>query len=106
MKILVLNAGSSSQKSCLYEIDENSALPDFAPAPLWQADADWTHQRGTTEVKVTTARGVKLEDKLDTDARSKVIEYILETLWSGSTRVLSQASDDRYCWAPCSAWRK
>ena len=78
MKILVLNAGSSSQKSCLYEINENSALPDFAPAPLWQADADWTHQRGTTEVKVTTARGVKLEDKLDTDARSKVIEYILE----------------------------
>jgi acetate kinase len=93
VKILVLNAGSSSQKSCLYEIDENGALPDFAPAPLWQAEADWTHQRGTTEVKVTTSRGVKLEDKLDTNARSKVIEYILETLWSGSTRVLSQASD-------------
>jgi acetate kinase len=93
VKILVLNAGSSSQKSCLYEIDENTALPEFAPAPLWQADADWTHQRGTTEVKITTASGVKLEDKLDTNARSKVIEYILETLWSGSARVLSQASD-------------
>jgi len=89
----VLNAGSSSQKSCLYEVDENGALPDFAPAPLWQADADWTHQRGTTEVKVTTASGVKLEDRLDTNARSKVIEYILETLWSGSTRILSQATD-------------
>jgi len=93
VKILVLNAGSSSQKSCLYEVDENGALPDFAPAPLWQADADWTHQRGTTEVKVTTASGVKLEDRLDTNARSKVIEYILETLWSGSTRILSQATD-------------
>jgi acetate kinase len=93
VKILVLNAGSSSQKSCLYEIDENGTLPEFAPAPLWQADADWTHQRGTTEVKVTTASGIKLEDKLDTNARSQVIEYILETLWSGSTRILSQASD-------------
>ena len=39
MKILVLNAGSSSQKSRLYEL--TNTLPDLAPTPLWEADADW-----------------------------------------------------------------
>ena len=34
MKILVLNAGSSSQKSCLYEIKE-PALPDYPLHPIW-----------------------------------------------------------------------
>ena len=93
MKILVLNAGSSSQKSCLYEIDENAPLPEFAPAPLWQADADWTHHHGTTEMKISTASGATFEVSLETDVRSDVIEYILNTLWTGKTQVLSQASD-------------
>ena len=92
MKILVLNAGSSSQKSRLYDVADNGTLPELAPAPLWQADADWTHHRGTTEVKISTASGITLEDNLDTDVRSDVIEYILRTLWSGKTQVLSQAS--------------
>jgi acetate kinase len=93
VKILVLNAGSSSQKSRLYEIADTGALPELAPSPLWQADADWTHHRGITEVKISTARGTRLEENLDTDTRSEVIGYILKTLWSGKTQVLSQASE-------------
>jgi acetate kinase len=93
VKILVLNAGSSSQKSSLYEIADTGALPELAPSPLWQAEADWTHHRGITEVKISTARGAMLEENLDTDVRSEVIGYILKTLWSGKTQVLSQASD-------------
>ena len=92
VKILVLNAGSSSQKSRLYEVADSSALPEIAPAPLWQADADSTHHRGTTEVKISTTSGVTLEDTLDTDVRSDVIEYILRSLSSGKTRVLSETS--------------
>ena len=93
MKILVLNAGSSSQKSRLYEIADTGALPELALSPLWQADTDWTHRRGITEVKISTASGATLEENLDTDMRSVVIRYILKTLWSGRTQVLSQASD-------------
>ncbi len=92
MKILVLNAGSSSQKSRLYEVADTEVLPLLAPAPLWQADADWTHHRGTTELKITSA-DVTVQDNLDTDVRSEVIEYILKSLWSGKTRILSQISD-------------
>jgi acetate kinase len=34
MKILVLNSGSSSQKTSLFNIGET--LPDDPPAPLWE----------------------------------------------------------------------
>src|SRR5260370_18409052 len=45
MKILVLNAGPSNQKSRLYEV--TVALPEHAPQQLWQADAVWTHYKET-----------------------------------------------------------
>lgn len=93
MKVLVLNAGSSSQKSRLYEIAGTGTLPELAPTPVWQADADWTHHRGTTEVKISTASGATLEENLSTDVRSEVITHILKTLWSGKTQVISQASE-------------
>src|ERR1700694_1182279 len=90
MRILVLNAGSSSQKSRLYEIDNLDS--DLPPAPLWQADADWTHHPGTTDLKVTTSGGTTKEESLPTDERSSVIERMLQTLWSGETRVIDQLS--------------
>ncbi|GAC1565267.1 MAG: acetate kinase [Ktedonobacteraceae bacterium] len=86
MRILVLNAGSSSQKSRLYEI--GGELSDLAPPPLWQADADWTHHAGTTDLKITTPGGASVEEQLPTDERSAVIERMLQTLWSGKTRVI------------------
>src|SRR6267143_836329 len=39
MKILVLNSGSSSQKTCLYEIGE--ALPEDTPVCLWKGKVEW-----------------------------------------------------------------
>ena len=90
MRILVLNAGSSSQKSRLYEIE--SDVSDLPPAPLWQADADWTHHPGTTDLKVATSGGAKKEESLPTDERSAVIERMLSTLWSGETSVIDQLS--------------
>jgi acetate kinase len=47
MKILILKTGSSSQKSCLYELA--GSLPGLVPTPLWQTDADWTLLQGITE---------------------------------------------------------
>ncbi|HEU0003462.1 MAG TPA: acetate kinase [Ktedonobacteraceae bacterium] len=90
MRILVLNAGSSSQKSRLYEIENN--VSDLAPAPLWQADADWTHHPGTTDLKISTSGGATKEESLPTDERAAVIERMLQTLWSGETRVIDNFS--------------
>ena len=91
MKILVLNAGSSSQKSRLYEI--GSTLPTEPPTPLWEADADWSEHPGTTSLKVKTAQGQTLKENLQTDARKEVIAHLLTTLWSGKTSVLEDAAE-------------
>ncbi len=91
MKILVLNAGSSSQKSRLYEIGDS--LPDQPQAPLWEADADWSEHQGETHCKITTSTGQSLEEKLPTISRQDVLAYLLKTLWSGKTQVVAQASE-------------
>ncbi|TMQ27028.1 MAG: acetate kinase, partial [Nitrospirae bacterium] len=39
MKILVLNSGSSSQKSCLYEV--KNTLPEHPPVPAWEGKIEW-----------------------------------------------------------------
>jgi len=68
MKILVLNAGSSSHKVSLYQLGEN--LPDDPPPPLWEAKIDW-------------------HDHIGIDA----VEQLLAALWSGKSPVLRSPDD-------------
>ncbi|MGC1394527.1 MAG: acetate kinase [Coleofasciculaceae cyanobacterium] len=91
MKILVLNAGSSSQKSCLYEFGEE--LPETYIEPLWKATIDWTQKSDAAIFQVKTHLGASLEEELPVEERQKVIAYMLNTLWRGSTSVISQLSD-------------
>jgi len=84
MKILVLNSGSSSQKSCLFEVGD--ALPASQPTPLWEADAD-----GDT-LRVSTATGAKLEEKRPADSPDAT-EHLLRSLWNGPTRVVGSSSE-------------
>jgi acetate kinase len=91
MKILVLNAGSSSQKSRLYEID--ASLPEEPPASLWEAYADWTGRQGIAEVKITTARGQTRHESLPAGPRKSIIQHMLETIWSGATKVIDQPAE-------------
>jgi acetate kinase len=53
MKILVLNGGSSSFKSSLFDVTGNEA--SAAPNPLWEARVDWEHHPGTAEIHVKSA---------------------------------------------------
>lgn len=91
MKVLVLNAGSSSQKSCLYELATTS-LPEQPPKPLWEAHIDWTvaTDHGLLQIE---AQGHKLKIKLDLDARPQAIAQMLDTLVTGPTQVLAQLSE-------------
>lgn len=88
MKILVLNAGSSSQKSCLYDID---TLPNSPPEPLWEGSIDWTHQQGVAELKVK-AKGKSINRQLETIDRTEATEELLKTIWSGETQVIDDPS--------------
>ncbi|ELS31115.1 MULTISPECIES: acetate kinase [Pseudanabaena] len=87
MKILVLNAGSSSQKSCLYDLP--NGLPDSPPKPIWEASIDWTHHEGFAEIKVKPQYGKVLEEEISATSRPEIIEHMLETLWNGEVSVLN-----------------
>jgi len=91
MKILVLNARSSSQKSCLYQLDDS--LPDLAAAPLWEAKVDWTHHQGVAELKVKTSQGAVLSEELPTQHRPAVISHMLDTLSRGKTQVIDDPTE-------------
>ena len=88
MKILVLNAGSSSQKSCLYDVLDDR-LPEQPPAPLWEAQIDWAP--AVAEVKVK-ANGQELKQSIAYESRSPVMEQMLNMLWSGATQVIADPS--------------
>lgn len=92
MKVLVLNAGSSSQKSCLYDLPENSS-PVSVLQPLWEAKIDWTHQQNVAEIEVKTKHGATLKQEISTPERSKAISWMLETLWNGETKVISNTAE-------------
>jgi acetate kinase len=89
MKILVLNSGSSSQKSCFYEL--GAALPDSPPAPLWGAKIDWRDDGATLNVR--TSSGKTSEQRLDKSKRAEAIAQLLKALVSGETQVLRQLSE-------------
>ena len=91
MKILILNAGSSSQKSCLYDLE--NVLPDTPPEPIWEASIDWTHHQGFAEIKVKPQHSKVLEEEIVATSRSEIITHMLETLWSGETPVLQSPSE-------------
>ncbi len=92
MKILVLNAGSSSQKSCLYEISDD-AIPKQAPQPLWEGKVNWTQDRGVAEIEVKTATGAVLQESIYGDSRRAHVTYMLYSLTRGATKVISQSSE-------------
>lgn len=89
MRILVLNSGSSSQKSNLYEITRD--LPGSPPATLWEGKIEW----GTEEaaIHVRTAKGANVQRSVKVSSRKEAIEQLLDTSWSGEARVLSDPSE-------------
>jgi acetate kinase len=93
MKVLVLNSGSSSQKSCLYEIGD--ALPDNPPACLWEAKIEWEGEFAEAEIKrgAGFAKPSVKKERIKVSSRSQALEQLLNTLWKGETKVLTSPSE-------------
>ncbi len=91
MKILVLNAGSSSQKSCLYDLPADN-LPTNPPEPIWEAMIDWTVLAGKGVLTVK-ANGIKQKIELANSDRRSGIAQMLNTLQTGETQVLSSLTE-------------
>jgi acetate kinase len=82
MYLLVLNAGSSSQKSSLYRL--GTELPQQPLEPLWLGHIDWiASELGNLTVK---SNGVQQQTELAN--RDQALETMLNTLIEGETKVL------------------
>jgi acetate kinase len=92
MRILVLNAGSSSQKSCLYEI-AGEKLPNLPPEPLWEATVDLTHRADVAEIEIETKHSEAMRAEIPITSRLNAIAHVLETLWQGKTAVLKHPAE-------------
>src|SRR5229473_2071560 len=89
MKILVLNSGSSSQKSALYEI--SGALPEQPPAAVWEGKIEWNADRA--DIQARNSQGAQLKGGVKVTSRSNAIEQLLDTLWDGKLRVVTTPSE-------------
>src|SRR5712692_347470 len=89
MKILVLNSGSSSQKSCLYDIGKT--LPEHSPAPVWEGKIEWDGSQA--DVQVWNSQGAQPKRRVQVASRSDAISQLLDTLWNGKLRVVSAPSE-------------
>jgi len=89
MKILVLNSGSSSQKSALYEI--SGALPEHPPTPAWEGKIEWAGDQA--DIQAQNAEGAQLKSRVEFTSRANAIDKLLDTLWNGELRVVSAPSE-------------
>jgi acetate kinase len=89
MKILVLNSGSSSQKSCLYDV--RNALPEHPPAPAWEGKIEWDGDHA--DIQAQNSQRAHLKGRVKVTSRSHAIGQLLDTLWSGEVRAVSAPSE-------------
>lgn len=82
MRILVLNAGSSSHKSCLYDLGDS--LPDNPFEPIWEAHLDGKN----LSVK---SKGIK--QHIEVAEKDTALRTILNTLVAGETKVLDSLNE-------------
>jgi acetate kinase len=89
MKILVLNSGSSSQKTCLYEI--GNSVPDDPPACLWEGKIEW--EGGNAELSLKNAKGVEHKEQTKAGSRDQAVTHLLGNLWQGDAQAISSPSE-------------
>ncbi|MBA2369017.1 MAG: acetate kinase [Candidatus Protochlamydia sp.] len=90
MKILVVNAGSSSHKLSLY------TNPGEEPAePIWKSHLEWGRGKKSRTCTIE-AKGIKETFPLETTNVKEGLQLALDTLWKGQNAVIENlASIDR-----------
>ena len=90
MKILVLNSGSSSQKSCLYEIGRE--LPEHPPACIWEGKIEWGED-GFAHLEIKNHLGFAARKRTRITLRAPAIEHLLKNLWTGKGKAIEKLSE-------------
>lgn len=89
MKVLVLNAGSSSQKARFYELART--LPDSPTKSDWEGRIEWRENHADLEVQ--SSRCGRFVKRVNCAERSEATTQLLRLLVSGETQVLAQFSE-------------
>lgn len=92
MKILVLNAGSSSQKIRLYELSGDEEPVSAPVAPLWAADAEWGDRAEQATITLSVA-GKRVTGARPAGQRAEILVHLLQQLWQGEMAVLQEPSE-------------
>lgn len=92
MKILVLNAGSSSQKIRLYELAADMDEQISPPTPLWAADFDRRQQADSATITLTVGTE-QVTTQQSADTHTGVLTQVLQHLWQGEHAVLTHPSE-------------
>ncbi|HEV2697583.1 MAG TPA: acetate/propionate family kinase, partial [Terriglobales bacterium] len=88
-KILVLNSGSSSQKSALFELEPETS-PDPLP-PLWEGKLQWDGDKEELHIRNYSGQEIRRESK--TGVHRAAVHAMLENLWAGQTAVLKSRDE-------------
>jgi acetate kinase len=89
MNILVLNSGSSTQKSAVFDLEQHSS---DGPVPaLWEGKIEWDSEKETTHVRSHTGAELRREGKAGVHRAS--VAAMLENIWSGPTAVLNSRDE-------------
>jgi acetate kinase len=97
VKILVINAGSSSFKCWFQHVP--ASLPSQRLEPLWSARADWSRHSGATtavsaEVKITRSGGQCTNSTVQSASPAGILQPVLRALWEGDdTKVIGSPSE-------------
>jgi acetate kinase len=89
MKVLVLNSGSSSQKSCLFDLGD--VLPEDPPSCLWEAKIEW--QGEFAEAAIKGRDGDEVKNRAKFSSRSEALDHFLRTLWEGDNAAIASPSE-------------
>lgn len=89
MKILVLNSGSATLKTNLYEIA--AAPPEDPPAAIWEGLVEW--EGGNAAIRASSPAGVRTQTRIQITSRKQVTEQLLSDLWTGAAPLLKGPSE-------------
>jgi acetate kinase len=91
MRVLVLNAGSSSLKSCLYVMTE--PLPQMPPVPLWEGHVEWEEPFTNVRLRAKREGRPVIDEQPAIQSERAAVERLLQTLWEGPARVLANPTE-------------
>jgi acetate kinase len=91
MKILVLNSGSSTQKSALFDLGPESS--DEPVAPLWEGKLEWDGDKEKLTVHNSAGKTIKEDAVVQADDRKASLDKLLQKLWQPPIQVIRDRSD-------------